>query len=60
MTSEQVAMPTSRLKRISSEPDAHLLEDCWLLEVMPPTWAWAYRKLLNTGEAEPRRTDRLA
>ena len=38
----------------------HFLHDCWLVEVMPPTWAWAYRRLLGGNEAGLRFTNRLA
>ena len=38
-----------------------LLDDCWFIEVMPPTWAWGYRRLFETGAAErPRLTKRIA
>ena len=35
------------------------VRDCWFIEVMPPTWAWAYRRLLNVGAADPRQSERL-
>ena len=45
----------------SSEPHDRMLGDCWLGEVMPPTWAWAYRRLLDAGAGEqPRFTRRQA
>ena len=29
------------------------LNDCWMMEAMPPTWTWAYSKLLTLGETRP-------
>ena len=34
--------------------------DCWLIEVMPPTWTWAYSRLLSVGETRPGFSDRIA
>ena len=44
----------------ASVPAETWLKDCWLIEVMPPTWAWAYRRLLGSGGAERKFTDRVA
>ena len=35
------------------------VRDYWMIEVMPPTWAWAYRRLLNNGAAGLRQPTRL-
>jgi hypothetical protein len=45
---------------LAGDPAERFARDCLLLEVMPPTWTWAYRKLLNAGETGSRFTDRLA
>jgi hypothetical protein len=46
--------------RRASVPAETWLKDCWLLEIMPPTWAWAYRRLLCTDETVPGRSRRIA
>jgi hypothetical protein len=33
---------------------------CWFAEVMPPTWAWAYRRLLNAGQDRRDSRSRVA
>ena len=43
-----------------AEPQAALLRDCWLVEVMPPTWAWAYGQLLTIGEPDRSFGHRIA
>ena len=53
---ETSAFPAATPSSIAAEP---WLRDCWMIEVMPPTWAWAYRRMLNWEEAE-RRPRRLA
>lgn len=56
--------PSPQLDRDPSAsrlPPDRLLDDCWFVEVMPPTWAWAYRRLLDSGERSgPRFTNRMA
>lgn len=37
-----------------------LLKDCWLGEVMPPTWTWACNRLLTLGEDRPGFGNRIA
>jgi hypothetical protein len=37
-----------------------LLKDCWLGEVMPPTWTWACNRLLTLGEDRPGFGKRIA
>ena len=37
-----------------AEPFVRWLHDCWMIEVMPPTWVWAYRRLLNPHEPHSR------
>ena len=56
------APTTAEKGRFAAAPTQDmLLGDCWFVEVMPPTWAWAYRRLLDAGEPpEHRFTRRLA
>lgn len=60
MTIDRNASLIDRPERESPEPGNHWVEDCWLIEVMPPTWAWAYRRLLNSGQDPRRFRDRIA
>ena len=43
-----------------SNSSLHWVSDCWLMDVMPPTWAWAYRQLLNAGQTPAGTPDRIA
>ena len=53
--------PIDSLQPGPAPPDDRLLGDCGFVEIMPPTWAWAYRRLLDAGDpAEPRLTRRHA
>lgn len=60
MPDTQESAYSHRPGTVPNDPLDHWLNDCWLVEVMPPTWAWAYRRLLNIGETAPRLTDRSA
>lgn len=60
MSDKQELATFHRTGTTPSEAMDHWLNDCWLVEVMPPTWAWAYRRLLNGDEAGSRYTDRHA
>ena len=53
--------PIDSLQPGPAPPDGRLLGDCWFVEIMPPTWAWAYRRLMELGSADQRRfTNRMA
>ena len=53
--------PIDSLQPGPAPPDDRLQSDCWFVEVMPPTWAWGYRRLMELGSADQRRfTNRIA
>ena len=50
-------MSTPRTRPINGQNDlaeaareAAFMHDCLFNEMMPPTFAWAYRRLLNAGQ----------